>query len=361
MRSIAVFLVFLFWVGSGFGAEYSPLPESISIGKAPEAAVPFDLNGLRAKWRSRIAAIKSKGVLPLIDVESSFTPGKVDAKDYAEAMDDNGVALIAFSPQIGKAQYSKNRTLWHEGARRAVGADPYRYIPTSTAGIYPAWTEEPEAFLQATIEKVKQDNYPMMGEFEFRHYLSPRQYKRGETFRDVNIKLNSKVGHQLFKFAEQSGISFQIHYEIEDGLLPALEEMLARYPKAKVIWCHLGQVRYSDRAKKYSPGYVRKLMEKYPNLYFDLAFGGVNSVYPGSGERHARVWDDAGRVKQAWVDLIAGHPYRFMSALDIGGDRTERLPENTRTLRDFMGNLPENAREIVGYQAAWKLVFNEDI
>jgi len=358
---LTVFLASFVLVSSVFAAEYSPLPESINIREARKAEVPFDLNGLRAKWRSRITAIKSKGVVPLIDVESSFNPEKVNANSYAQAMDDNGVALIAFSPQVGKEQYQKNKTLWHDGARRAVGADPYRYIPTSTAGIYPAWTEEPEAFLQATIEKVKQDNYPMMGEFEFRHYLSPRQYKRGETFRDVNIKLNSKVGHQLFQFAEQSGVSFQIHYEVEDGLLPALEEMLARYPKAKVIWCHLGQVRYSDRAKKYSPGYVRKLIEKYPNLYFDLAFGDADSVYPGSGERHARVWDDAGRVKQEWVDLIAAHPYRFLSALDIGGDRTERLPDNTRTLREFIGNLPENVQEIVGYKAAWKLIFNEDL
>ncbi len=137
------------------------------------------------------------------------------------------------------------------------GADPTRHIPTSTAGIYPAFTEEPEAFVKETISKVEEDNYPLMGEFEFRHYMSPRQYKRGDTYRDVTVPIDSDAGHKLFKFSERSGISFQIHYEVEDDLLPPLERMLAQYPNAKVIWCHLAQVRYSARAKIYGPEYVR--------------------------------------------------------------------------------------------------------
>ena len=53
--------------------------------------------------------------------------------------------------------------------------------------------------------------------------------------RDVDIPINGEVGHKLFAFAEETGIPFQIHYEIEDVLLPSLEEMLKKYPKAKVI------------------------------------------------------------------------------------------------------------------------------
>jgi hypothetical protein len=28
------------------------------------------------------------------------------------------------------------------------------------------------------------------------------------------------------------------------------------YPKAKVIWCHIAQVRYIERASRYTPAYV---------------------------------------------------------------------------------------------------------
>lgn len=323
--------------------------------------MPFDLDHLKTVWIKRIITIKHDGELPIIDIESSFNPGGVNAEDYAEAMDDNGIALTAFSPQIGKKKYKKKGVLWHDGARRALGADPTRYIPTSTAGIYPAFTEGPEAFMEETIYRVEEENYPLMGEFEFRHYMSPRQYKRDETYRDVTIPIDSDAGHQLFKFSERSDISFQIHYEVEDDLLPPLEKMLAKYPKAKVIWCHLGQVRYSTRAKTYGPEYVRSLIERYPNIYFDLAFGSADSVYPGSDEHHATVWQSDGVVKLAWVQLITDHPYRFLAALDIGGDRVDRVGENTRKLRTFIHNLPKETQEIVAYKAAWKLLFNENI
>jgi len=157
-----------------YAADYSALPDPVRIGQHTEADVPFDLDYLKSVWKKRILAIKKDGKLPIIDIESSFNPGVLNAEYYAKAMDDNGIALTAFSPQIGKKKYKKKRALWNDGARHALGADPSRYIPASTAGIYPAFTEEPEAFVTKTISKVEEDNYPLMGEFEFRHYMSSR-------------------------------------------------------------------------------------------------------------------------------------------------------------------------------------------
>ena len=360
MKILITFLVFLN-ISTVCAAEYSSVPNSGRIGKHPKADVPFDIDYLKSVWKKRILAIKVDGKLPIIDIESSFDPNDVDARDYAKAMDKNGIALTAFSPQIGKKKYKKQGVLWHDGARRAVGVDPARYIPASTAGIYPAFTEGPLVFVEKTISKVRDESYPLMGEFEFRHYMSPRQYKRGETYRDVTVPIDSEAGHKLFKFSQDSGISFQIHYEVEDHLLRPLENMLAEYPKATVIWCHLGQVRYSKRAKNYGPEYVRSLIEKYPNIYFDLAFGDADSTYPDSNEHHATVWISSGRVKSTWVQLINDHPYRFLAALDIGGDRIENVSKNTQNLRAFMSGLSKETQEIVAYKAAWKLLFNEDI
>lgn len=359
---ILIAILAVFSCSAVCSAEYSAVPESVLIGNHPKAEVPFDLDSLKSVWKKRIYAIKKDGKLPIIDIESSFNTDKVNAKHYAKAMDDNSIALTAFSAQVDTKKYKKNGTLWHDGARRVIGADPSRYIPTSTAGIYPAFTEKPSAFAEKTISMVEQENYPIMGEFEFRHYMSPRQHKRGETYRDVTIPIDSDAGHKLFAFSEKSGISFQIHYEIEDDLLKPLEKMLAKYPKAKVIWCHLAQVRFSKRAKTYGPEYVRKLVENYPNIYFDLAFGDADSVYPGSGEYHARVWKKSGReVEQLWIDLITDYPYRFVAALDIGGDRIDHVNKNSKTLREFINNLPKGIQEIVAYKASWKLLFNEDL
>jgi len=360
MRIIIAILAVLS-LSAVYAAEYSAPPDAVRIGKHPKTDVPFDLDYLKPVWKKRISAIKNNGILPIIDIESSFNPGQINAKTYAKAMDDNGIALTAFSAQVGEEKYTKGNILWHDGARRAIGVDPARYIPASTAGIYPAFSKSPEAFVDKTIIKVEEDNYPLMGEFEFRHYMSVRQYRKNQTYRDVAVPIDSVAGHKLFRFSERTGIPFEIHYEVEDNLLPSLEKMLARYPKARVIWCHLAQVRYSGRTKIYGPEYVRSLIEKYPNIYFDLAFGDAESIYPGSDEHHARVWQSLGVVKASWATLIADHPYRFLAALDIGGDRIDAVGKKTRILRSFINNLPKETQEIVAYKAAWKLLFDEDI
>jgi hypothetical protein len=337
-------------------------PPSLVLNAAPLAPVPFDLESMKSKWRSRIAAVKAQGRLPIIDVESSFSPGRFDAAGFGRSMDELGVALVMFSPAIGAEGAASSGKLWHDAARRLVGMDPWRYVPTSTAGIYPAWTEQPLAFVDATIAHVEAESYPLLGEFEFRHYMSGRQAKRGESFRDVDISIDGPAGQRLFEFAERTGLSFQIHFEVEDRLLPKLEEMLARYPKAKVIWCHVGQVRYAERAQSYGPQYVRRLIETYPNLYFDLAFGGPNSIYPFSKQHHATVWDRSkGGVKAEWVKVIAQHPWRFLAALDLGGDRMDQLSEKVQVLRAFLSGLPPETRAIVAYKAAWKLLFGDEL
>ncbi len=341
-------------------AEIGPIPDIKDAATSPKVNVPFDINSFKSKWRDRIKTIRNSGKLPIIDIESSYDPKKLNVREFAKMMDEEGIALIAFSPQVGEKGFKEGK-LWTDHIRHLIGADPWRYIPTTVAGIHPAWTEKSEDFLNEQIRHVKEYGYPLMGEFEFRHYPSPRQYERGEMFRDVDISINGKVGHRLFAFSQESGIPFQIHYEIGDKLLPALEEMLGDYSGAKVVWCHIAQIRYQNRSTTYSPDYVEKLIKKYPNIYFDTAFGGPGSVYPGSGEEHARIWEDKfGRVKKEWIRVITAYPWRFLAAMDIGGDRMDELPRNSKTLMMFLENLPEDVQEIVAYKAAWKLLFNEE-
>lgn len=320
----------------------------------------FDIATLRKGWEARLRAIAAKGTVPLIDIESCFNPGKIDLAAFAAQMDPLGVAQVCMSPQIGKGGFEQGK-LWIDGVQDAVAAFPDRFIPTSTAGVWPAWTEKPDAFLDIHFRRVVEDGYPLMGEFEFRHYMSPPEFKRGEKYRDVDIPIDSPPGHRLFKFSEETGLSFQIHYEIEDRLLPPLEKMLAAYPKAKVVWCHLAQIRYQGRSTVYGPAYLRKLLEAHPGLHIDTAFGGPNSVYPGSNERHARVWDSLGHVGSDWVALIRDHPWRFLAAFDLGGDRIDEMDDKAKTVRRFLKDLPEETARTVACRSAWKLLFGEEI
>lgn len=320
----------------------------------------FDLATLRKGWETRLHAIAATGTVPIIDIESSYNPGKIDLASFAGQMDPLGVAQICMSPQIGKGGFEQGK-LWIDGVQDAMAAFPDRFIPTSTAGIWPAWTEKPAAFLDIHFRRAIEDGYPLLGEFEFRHYMSPPEFKRGETYRDVHVPIDSEHGHRLFKFAEETGLAFEIHYEIEDKLLPPLEKMLATYPKAKVIWCHLAQIRYQSRSTIYGPDYLRKLLETHPGLYIDTAFGGPDSVYPDSREHHARVWDSNGHVRADWVAVIRDHPWRFLAAFDLGGDRMDEMEGKAKTVRRFLKDLPEDTARTVACRSAWKLLFGEEI
>jgi hypothetical protein len=357
-RAIGRFLTagFLLIGGGGLAlaAVLGPIPTATSLDGVGLAPVPFDIGALKVKWRERIAAVRATGRLPIIDIESSFGGGKFNPARYAGLADENGIALTAFSAESGR---------WGEQTRILMAVDPARYIPTTGAGVPPWWPGEAEKLLKEITEAIRSHGYPLMGEFEFRHYPSARQFRRKQIDRDIAVPIDGPLGHRLFRLAEETGVPFEIHYEVEDDLLPPLEKMLAQYPRARVIWCHLAQIRYQSRSSVYGPEYVRKLLETHPNLYFDTAFGVARSIYPGSNEPHARIWDrSSGKgIQPGWAAVIGAHPYRFLAALDIGGDRMDSVEEWARGLREFLDTLAEPTREIVAHKAAWKLLFNEEL
>lgn len=329
------------------------LPDVVNAQDMPDFAQ------LKAGYSGRLKKILAAGHIPYIDIESSCNSTRVDMQTIARHMDQLNIGLMALSADIGKNQFSKG-VRYDDLSSKLIAAYPDRFIPVGNGGQPPALTEAPEDFLAAQETAARKKQIMLFGEFEFRHYPSPRQVKRGDTGRDVHVPIDGPVGHRLFSMSEKNGMPFQIHYEIEDELLTPLEKMLAQYPNAKVIWCHLAQIRYSQRTKRYTPAYVEGLIRRFPNLYFDTAFGDAYSTYPISGQRHARVWSEDGGLKAEWRDLIVAHPKRFLSALDLGQDRLERIVEYDLVHRDFLKRLPKDVQHQVAYRSAWSLLFGEE-
>ena len=323
------------------------------------ATTAIDSMQLKAGYAQRLKKILAAGALPYIDIESSCNSGRLDIGALAASMDRLNIGLMALSADIGRGQF--DRGVRFDGlAERLLAAYPDRFIPVGDGGQPPALTEAADEFLDAQEAAVRSRRILLFGEYEFRHYPSPRQVKRGDLARDTAIPLDGPLGHRLFRLAAETGLPLQLHYEIEDGLLPPLERMLGQYPQARVIWCHLAQVRYAERTALYAPAYVDRLIRRFPNLYFDTAFGDSTSIYPLSNQRHARVWGDDGGLRRDWLDLIVAHPARFLSALDLGGDRMERIAEYDFAHRGFLGRLPPETRHHVAYRSAWKLLFGEE-
>jgi hypothetical protein len=327
---------------------------AFSLPDIARAANPFDFTKARAGYLDRIGSMRQSGHLPIIDIESSCNPLEIDPSAFTRSMDRSGIAIMCLSVDP-PGQLVNRGTIWSDLALELSERYPAHFIPTGNGGNHPAWTQKPERFLAAQEQYIPAHRYPLIGEFEVRHYPSPRQVARGQTFRDVPI--DGPLMERVFSLSERLGIPFQIHYEIEDRLLDPFKQMLTRFPKARVIWCHLAQIRYQERSTRYGPALLGRWLEEHPNLYIDTAFGDSLSVYPPSGQRHARYWIQ----QREWSELIAEHPWRFLAALDIGGDRMNRIEEWTRNLREFLGTLPASVRDIVAYKASWKLLFGEEI
>lgn len=339
--------------------SFCVLPSLFVWPASGQTPVGLDVEKLKSVYKQRLKKILASGALPYIDIESSCNPGRVDIRDIAKSLDQLNIGLMALSSDMGRNQFDKG-IRYDDFPQRLMAEYADRFIPVGNGGQPPFLTEVADAFLEAQETAARQKAILLFGEYELRHYPSPRQVKRGDTDRDVEVMIDGPTGQRLFSMSEKTGLAFQIHYEIEDRFLPPLEKMLAQYPKARVIWCHVGQVRFSERASQYNAAYVDGLIRRFPNLYFDTAFGDADSVYPVSGQRHSRIWTDRGDIRPEWLEVIVTHPERFLSALDLGQDRLHRIAEFDQKHRHFLSRLPDSTRHMVAYRNTWKLLFGEE-
>ena len=303
-----------------------------------------------AGWRRRTRSILDRQRLPIIDIEATYIAGTTNVAQMVDNMNELDVAQIAFAPAAAANG---------QPALDLHGKYPEYFIPTTNSGEFPRWWSDPLAFLSGVRGDLKTGRYFLMGEHEFRHYPSPEQVAAGQTFRDISIPLDGPAGQALFQLSEDTGVAFQLYYEIEDRLMAALELMLGRYPKAKVIWCHLAMIRYPDRAKTYTPELVRSLIERFPGLHFDLAVPGPESVYRPSGARDSTLFSGR-RLNEKWQELLETHPERFLAASDYRPP-VEQFYKGTisrhRTL--ILEALSERARHMIAYGNAWRLITGE--
>jgi hypothetical protein len=307
-------------------------------------------------WRNRIRSMLAKDIVPIIDTQATYNRA-IDIDYIVEQMDQLGVAQVCFAPH-GSLGSAHSLRLHHD--------HPAYFVPTTTDGSSPHWYHNTGTFIAQTRQELQTGNYFLMGEFEIRHYPSDAQFKAGQWGRDVSVPVDSPAVHELFQLAIETGVAFQIHYEIEDSLLQPLESMLERYPHAKLIWCHLGQVRFPERAKKYGVGYVRSLIERFPGLHFDLGHTGPRNIYPGSNQRDQTIYrwhgipPHGGVLHADWKALIEERPERFLASSDIDAGRYQFFREKIMRLRSIvLDDLSPRARHFVAYQNAWRLLSGE--
>lgn len=337
------------------------------------AEKPVEINlpreQLEEKWRARILSFLDKGVIPIIDLQSSLKRG--DGEDYLDdaigVMDDMGVALIAFDGYPApKSKNKKKGYRWGYYIHEIVNAHPGRFILVTNGGTNKNWMKGKDSFIEQTEAHVRGGQYPIMGEFDFRHYMSGRQCKGARTDRDTDIALDGDQGRRIFTLSAETGVAFVIHHEPEDHALDALEKMLKEQPKAKVIVAHFGQIRHPDKEQRFGPKLVRRLLSTYPNLYYDLSTGYPGRYYKCDGSKvlDTVIWQGDGRSQKSTLDpaykaILTDFSDRFVSGTDYGGGRRQLpvfLADKVKNLRLIMRDLPEVAKHNIGYRNAWRLL-----
>jgi predicted TIM-barrel fold metal-dependent hydrolase len=345
------------------------LSASIAAPAAAQVALDYERAALEAKWRGRIQSFLDHGVVPLVDLESSLKrrDGEVHLADALAVMDRLGLALIAFDGYQAKRRGAKTRGYrWGYYIHEVVNAHPDRFILATNGGTNRNWLKGKGSFIGQLEEHVRSGQYPIIGELDFRHYMSGSQCKRGRTDRDTDLPLDGVNGERLFRLSAEIGVPFAIHHEPEDHALDALEKMLKAYPAARVIVAHFGQIRFPEKETRFGPDLVRRLLSTYPNLYYDLSTGQPNRRYRCNDKiLDTVIWQDAGQGRQTGVlkpeykAILTEFSDRFVVGTDYGGGRRplpDHLARKIANIRLILRDLPDAAKHDIGYRNAWKLL-----
>ena len=348
----------------------------VNVNIPDTSPVKLDLSTaeLQAKWKARIQSFLNRGVVPLVGMESTlpYTDAKPFPQAALTAMDRLGVALVAFDAYAA-ANTKKYR--WSYYLEPVVNAHPDRVIPVANTGHNKSWLlqkpKKPAGYAQTLKEHMQAGDYPMMGEFEFRHYLSIAQCHAGKTKRDVDIPIDGPDGRFLFKLSSATGKAFLMHLEPEDDKVAALDRMLTEFPDAHPIWAHFGQLRHPESQKGFTADRVRALIAAHPNLMFDLATGAPNADY-NCGAEHVHgdtiIWakgpgGQRSTLDPAFAKLLADDSQHFVAAMDYGHGRpplASWMGEKVKNLRLILHGLPEEAQKNIGYRNAWRVLTGSD-
>ena len=112
----------------------------------------------RRGWQARIQALLDKGVVPLVDLESTlpYEDAKAFPKAALDAMDRLGVALISFDAY---AAANTKKYQWSYYLEPLVNAHPDRFIPAANTGHNKSWMLQkpgkPNSFAQALKEHLR--------------------------------------------------------------------------------------------------------------------------------------------------------------------------------------------------------------
>ena len=249
-----------------------------------------------------LATSLSAEELPIFDAHIHYSHDAVQLvppADVAQILRDAGVrkALVSSSDDRGTQ-------LLKEAAPDIIvpALRPYRQ-----RGEISTWMHDP-AVIDYLTEKLAQFEYEAIGEF----------HAYGDD-------IQTDVIQKMIGMAKARNLILHHH-----GDRDALDQIMETWPEARVLWAHSGFAR---------PDEVADALERYPNLWADLAFRSEMS--------------DGGRVDPDWKQLFLRFPDRFMVGTDtFAPERWYYVSEHANFSRKWLSDLPDDVARQIAYQNA---------
>lgn len=356
-------------------AQGSPMLERVSNSESDTRAQESKVRHDHPKWRSRIQSLLDAGKLPKIDMETSWPEEIVrsEVPSIFPLMDELGIALVAADGKQrrpdGTAGYR-----WSDYTLEAADKYPDRFIPATNGGTSLNWLEQKSgegSFIEQLEKQIQSGRYALIGELDFRHYMSSHQCAAGHKHRDNSIPLTSANGQRVFSLSHETGVPFVIHLEPEDTPMLELEKMLEQYPNAKVVVAHFGQLRHPEKQRGFTPQRVQSLLKRYPNLHWDLSTRWPNREYRCAGDSNSGslrgdtvLWADGvegqtDTVKAEWRAIFTEFHDRFVFATDFGSGRPplrDFLRRGVANFERIIRDLPREVQHAFAYKNAWRLL-----
>lgn len=178
--------------------------------------------------------------------------------------------------------------------------------PYRTRGDMGTWTRDP-AVVAYVEDRLKRGVYRGIGEF--------------------HLSADEVEAPTVRRIAELAGVRDLFLWAHVDDV--AIEGLLTRYPKPRMLWAHAGMSASADT--------VGRLLDRFPKLYVELALR--TDVAPG------------GTLDPAWRGLFVRHADRFMVGTDTWvTSRWESLADAHRHVQAWLAQLPRDVAEKIAFK-----------
>jgi hypothetical protein len=200
----------------------------------------------------------------------------------------------------------------NEGTLRLYEAAPGRIVPEvrpyRVSEDVPRWYTEP-GIVEYIESELKRPNIPYRGLGEFHIYGDEPKAPFVKRVVDLAVERN-----------------LILHAHSDDA---AIANLLALNPRVKILWAHTGMSTPIST--------VEKILERYPNLYAELALRSDVSA--------------GGKLDPGWRGLLLKHPDRFLYGTDTWiPSRWEDVVPGAAMARGWMAELPRDVAERIAWR-----------